>query len=111
FRRAAFIGSEYPRNFAAVMQRDRAGLQALRRDELEAPRAFQALKQGRPVAREDRMDDETVLVDQPQPLERGRERGASHEQAARGLLLELAHGLEQIPLDAEGVVPREVAAR
>src|SRR5258707_1185150 len=62
---------------AAVMQRHRAGLQALRRDELEAPRALQALKQGRPVAREDRVDDETVLVDQPQPLERGRERGGT----------------------------------
>src|SRR5215471_5118487 len=65
--------------FAAVMHCHLAGLQAVRRDELEPPRGLQALKQGRPVAGDDRVDDETVLVDQSQPLERGRECEAAHE--------------------------------
>ena len=53
------------------MRRHRAGLQACRRDELEAAHAREALKQGRPVAGEDRVDDDTVLFDEPQLLERG----------------------------------------
>jgi hypothetical protein len=53
------------------MGRQHSGLQARRRDELEAPHALQTLKQGRPVSGEDRVDDDTVLVDQPQLLERG----------------------------------------
>ena len=73
----------------SVVQRHHAGLQGLRRDELEVPRALQALKQRRPVAGDDGMDDDAVLVDQPQLLERGGELGAAHEHAARGLLLQL----------------------
>ncbi len=60
--------------FAAVMHRHHAGLQAVRGDEIETPRALQALKQGRSMAGEDRVDDDAVLVDQPHPLERGRQR-------------------------------------
>ena len=52
-RRAA----DYPL-FSPVMHRHDAGLQARRRDEVEVPRALQALEQVRPVAREDRVDDE-----------------------------------------------------
>ena len=73
---------------AAVVERQRAGLQALRRDKLEVSRGLQALKQGRPMAGEDRVEDETVLVDQPQALERGRQHWAAHEHALRRLLLE-----------------------
>ena len=47
------------------------------------------------------MDDDTVLVDQPQLLERGREHGGAHEYASRGLLFELLQGVLQIPLDAD----------
>src|SRR3954463_5759087 len=78
--------------FATVMQRHHAGCQAPGREELEPARALEAVKQRRSVAREDRMDDETVPVDQPQSLERGRQPGAAHEEAGRGLFLELRDG-------------------
>ena len=38
------------------MHRHHAGLQAVRRDEIEMSRALQALKQGRSMAGEDRVD-------------------------------------------------------
>src|SRR5580658_9188598 len=95
---------------APVMHRRDAGLQARRRDEVEVPRTLQALEQVRPVTREDRMDDEMNLVDQPETLEGGGEHGAAHEHALRGPLLELDHGLPQVPLHVEAVLPRKVAA-
>ena len=70
-RHADAPGRAASSRLAAVVERQRAGLQALRRDKLELSRGLQALKQGRPMAGEDRVEDETVLVDQPQALERG----------------------------------------
>src|SRR5689334_12318412 len=86
------VSSRASSRLAAVVERQRAGLQVLRRDKLEVSRGLQALKQGRPMACEDRVEDETVLVDQSQALERGRQHWAAHEHALRGLLLELPHG-------------------
>ena len=60
---------------------------------------------------EHRVHDDAVLVDQPQLLERERQHRAAHEHAFRRLLFELLHGLGQIALDADGIDPREVAAR
>ncbi len=46
------------------------------------PHARRALKQGRSVTCQDRVHDEAILVDDPQSLERGAERGAADEHTA-----------------------------
>src|SRR5512138_4022856 len=66
---------------ATEVERLHAGLEALRRQELETPRARQTMKQRWPAASDDRMNDDAVLVDEPQLLERGGELGSSDEDA------------------------------
>ena len=47
------------------------------------PRARQAMKQRRPAATDDGMNDDAVIVDEPQLLERSRELGRSLLEAPR----------------------------
>ena len=59
-----------------------AGVEPLRRDELETPRTRQAMKQSRPAATDDGMNDDAVLVDEPELLERpaGEERKGQKQE-------------------------------
>src|SRR5262249_182760 len=65
----------------------------------------------RPVAGEDGMDDELVLVDEAELLQLGGERGAAEQHLARGLPLERDDGLAQVAQEVDGVLPGEVLAR
>src|SRR5690242_9566746 len=76
----------------AVVQGQRPRREALRREQLEAPRGLEALEQGRAMAGEHRVDDEPVFIDEPHSFERGREHVTADEDAARGVLLQLGHG-------------------
>src|SRR5689334_16180913 len=74
--------------FATQVERLHAGLEPLRRQELEVPRTRQAMKQRRPAATDDGMNDDAVLVDEPQLLERGRELVRSDQDTPLGLRLQ-----------------------
>jgi hypothetical protein len=94
---------------AAVVHRDRAVAERARRDQLEASRARQAaLVQRRAVAGDPGVDEEPVLVDQVQPVQRGRELAAAEEHAGRGRVLERLHARAQVAGDVVAVGPREV---
>src|SRR5215510_1737161 len=86
-----------------------AGLEPPRRQELEVPRARQAMEQRRPAATDDRMNDDAVLVDEPQLLERSRELGRSDEETPLGLRFQRRDRLAKVPLHLDRVLPRKVA--
>src|SRR5256885_15620832 len=75
------------------------------------PRTRQAMKQCRPAATDDGMNDDAVLVDEPQLLERSRELGRSDEDTPLGLRLQRRDRLAKITLHLDRVLPRKVAPR
>src|SRR5215470_12152209 len=97
--------------FATEVERLHAGLEPLRRQELEMPRTRQAMKQRRPAATDDGMNDDAVLVDEPQLLERSRELGRSDEDTSLGLRFQRRDRLAKVTLHLDRVLPRKVAPR
>src|SRR4051812_28216322 len=87
----------------AVVHRYLPAGKALVRDELELPRAFQPGEERRPVAGEDGMDDQLVLVNEAEFLQLGGERGAAEQHLARGPRLERDDGLAQVAQEVDGV--------
>src|SRR6185437_11185002 len=81
-----------------VTQSDRPRPELLAAHELQLEPLAQTGEQRRPVARQDGLHDELVLVDQPQIRQGQRERHASHVQTFAWLLLELLNRLPQVPL-------------
>src|SRR5687767_12091840 len=75
------------------------------------PRTRQALKQRRPAATDDGMNDDAVLVDEPQLLERSRELGRSDEDTPLGLRFQRRDRLAKVTLHLDRVRPRKVAPR
>src|SRR5215472_10788780 len=75
------------------------------------PRTRQAMKQRRPAATDDGMNDDAVLVDEPQLLERSRELGRSDEDTPLGLRFQRRDRLAKVTLHLERVLPRKVAPR
>jgi len=62
------------------------------------PRTGQAMKQRRPAATDDGMNDDAVLVDEPQLLERSRELGRSDEDTPLGLRFQRRDRLAKVTL-------------
>ena len=75
------------------------------------PRTRQAMKQRRPAATDDGMNDDAVLVDEPQLLERSRELGRSDEDTPLGLRFQRRDRLAKVTLHLDRVLPRKVAPR
>src|SRR5882757_4902900 len=75
------------------------------------PRTREAMKQRRPAATDDGMNDDAVLVDEPQLLERSRELGRSDEDTPLGLRFQRRDRLAKVTLDLDRVLPRKVAPR
>src|SRR4029450_9221379 len=75
------------------------------------PRTRQAMKQRRPAATDDGMNDDAVLVDEPQFLERSRELGRSDEDTPLGLRFQRRDRLAKVTLHLDRVLPRKVAPR
>src|SRR5215467_4860510 len=75
------------------------------------PRTRQAMKQRWPAATDDGMNDDAVLVDEPQLLERSRELGRSDEDTALGLRFQRRDRLAKVALHLDRVPPRKVAPR
>src|SRR3954465_13645573 len=97
---------------AAVVHGHRAVAEGVRREQLELARAGQpALVQRRAVAGDPGVDQQLVLVDQIQPVQRGRELAATQENAARRRVLELLYASAQLAGDVMAVGPREVLSR
>src|SRR5262245_32428077 len=69
------------------------------------------MKQRRPAATDDGMDDDAVLVDEPQLLERSRELGRSDEDTTLGLRFQRRDRLAKVTLHPDRVLPRKVAPR
>src|SRR4051794_20002500 len=74
-------------------------------------RARQAMKQRRPAATDDGMNDDAVIVDEPQLLERSRELRRSNEDTSLGLRLQCRDRLAKVTLQPDRVLPRKVAPR
>ena len=64
----------------------RARVVCLDVDELEPQRRREVLEHGKPVPQCHRLQDEAVLVDEPEPGERLRERGAAPDRRGSGSL-------------------------
>src|SRR5262245_31117546 len=96
---------------ATEVERLHAGLEPLRRQGLELPRTRQAMKQRRSAANDDGMNDDAVLVDEPQLLERNRELGRADEDTPLGLRFERRDRLAKVTLHPDRVLPRKVAPR
>src|SRR5690348_7450469 len=94
--------------FATEVERLHAGLEPLRRQELEMPRARQPMKQRRSAATDDGMNDDAVLVDEPQLLECSRELRRSDEDTSLGLRFERGDRLAKVTLHLDRVLPRKV---
>src|SRR5881394_3308131 len=75
------------------------------------PRTRQAMKQRRPAATDDGMNDDAVLVDEPQLLERSRELGRSDEDTPLGLRFQRRDRLAKVTLHLDRVLPRKIAPR
>src|SRR5262245_60020201 len=75
------------------------------------PRTRQAMKQRRSAATDDGMNDDAVLVDEPQLLERHRELGRSDEDTPLGLRFQRRDRLAKVTLHLDRVLPRKVAPR
>src|SRR3954447_21298458 len=75
------------------------------------PRTRQAMKQRRPAATDDGMNDDAVLVDEPQLLERSRELGRSDEDTPLGLRFQCRDRLAKVTLHLDRVLPRKVVPR
>src|SRR3954471_21709743 len=73
------------------------------------PRTRQAMKQRRPAATYDGMNDEAVLVDEPQLLERSGELGRSDEDTPLGLCFQRRDRLAKVTLHLDRVLPWKVA--
>src|SRR5690606_5676693 len=83
-----------------VVHRDHAVSERRRRDELEPTRAEQpTLVERRAVACDPRVDEEPILIDQIQPIQRGRQLAATEKHAGRGRVLELLHARAQVPVE------------
>src|SRR5438046_5760965 len=94
---------------APVVHGDRAAAERLRRDQLEPSRAGQpALVQGRAVAGDPRVDEELILVDEIQPVQRARELAATEEHAGWGRVLQLLHPRAEVASDRVAGGPPEV---
>src|SRR5690606_34542958 len=93
------------------MKRLRARLEALRREELKLSRAQQTMKQGRLMAAGDGMNDDAVLVDEPELLKCNRELGSSDEDTSRGLCFQRRDRLAEVTLQLDRVLPRKVVPR
>src|SRR6185295_9776038 len=74
-------------------------------------RTRQAMKQRRPAATDDGMNDDAVLVDEPQLLERSRESGRSDEDTLLGLRFQRRDRLAKVTLHLDRVLPGKVAPR
>ena len=75
------------------------------------PRTRQAMKQRRPAATDDGMNDDAVLVDEPQLLERNRELWRSDKDTPLGLRFQRRDRLSKVALQLNRVLPRKVAPR
>ena len=75
------------------------------------PRTRQAMKQRRPAATDDGMNDDAVLVDEPQLLERNRELWRSDKDTRLGLRFQRRDRLSKVALQLNRVLPRKVAPR
>src|SRR5215471_14913655 len=69
------------------------------------------MKQRRPAATDDGMNDDAVLVDEPQLLERSRELGRSDENTPLDLRFQRRDRLAKVTLYLDRVLPRKVAPR
>src|SRR3984893_19127189 len=75
------------------------------------PCTRQAMKQRRPAATDGGMNDDAVLVDEPQLLERSRELGRSDEDTPLGLRFQRRDRLAKVTVHLDRVLPRKVAPR
>src|ERR1700748_1218332 len=75
------------------------------------PRTRQAMKQRRPAPTDDRMNDDAVLVDEPQLLERSRELGRPHEHPPLRLCFQLRDRRAKVTRHLNRVPPRKVTPR
>ncbi len=95
----------------SVVHGDRAAAKRRRRDQLQPSRTEQpALVQGRAVASDPRVDENLVLVDQIQLIQRGGERAAPEEHAVRSRVLELLDARAQVAGDRVAIGPGEVCS-
>ncbi len=86
-----------------VTQHHRARLEFLPADRLEVERLGQPREEAPSTANDAGMDDELVLVDQPQLHQRQRHRHAAHGDPPARPRLELAHELAQVAAHQLGV--------
>src|SRR5262245_3301787 len=75
------------------------------------PRTREAMKQRRAAAADEGMNDDAVLVDEPQLLERRRELGRSDEDTPLGLRFQRRDRLAKVTIHLDRVLPRKVAPR
>src|SRR5882672_5174675 len=89
-----------------VMGDHHARLQSARVDELQLEARVAVLEQWYPLAEEDRVHADPILVDQAVPLQRGGEVGAAEDvDVLAGLLLQLLDRRDRIALDQRRVAP------
>src|SRR6185436_5487989 len=86
-----------------VSQGDRPGSELMAMHELELDPLLQTGEQRRPMARQNWLHEELVLVDQSQICQRQGERHATHEQALAWLLLEPLNRLPQVAPQQLGI--------